>query len=136
MPYRLSSECSALELRVVGRSGGLRSRDLPIPNRARYQTSLRSVFSGRDGRSRSGDLLLPEQALFQLSYTPMVSAVGFDPTTSRFQAGCSSRLSYTLMVPRAGIEPSLTDLKGRPPHLMRTGARMVTRAGIEPACPA
>ena len=79
--------------------------------------------TGRGGRSRSGDLVLPEHALSQLSYTPMVSVVGIEPTASAFQARTStSDLHADDAGTPDGNRTRLSDVKGRPPHLMRTGA--------------
>lgn len=48
------------------------------------------------GPLRSTGLLQPSRLVHQKSMSALVRAVGFEPTTTRVQAGNSTRLSYTL----------------------------------------
>lgn len=53
--------------RSHGRSGGIRTRGLLVPNQTRYQTALHLV-TGADNGTRTHDLLITNQPLYQLSY--------------------------------------------------------------------
>lgn len=67
-PVLCSTELQGQELQVVDRGGWVRTSDLSVPNRARYQTAPHP--EGEVGRA------------------------GIEPATPRSSAECSTRLSY------------------------------------------
>ena len=52
---------------LSGRSGGIRTRGLLVPNQTRYQTALHLV-NGADEGTRTPDLLITNRLLYQLSH--------------------------------------------------------------------
>lgn len=78
--FRLTDECSAIELRTkIGAVGGFRTHNLG----------------------------LKRPLLRRLSYDNMVLLVGFEPTISSFAGRRSIQLNYSNMVTTAGNAPAL-----------------------------
>ena len=62
---------------VTGREGGIRTRDLPVPNRARYQASLlpETHFDSWDIAFDPGSPLLPNRVLHSTEHRPFATFV-------------------------------------------------------------
>ena len=62
---------------VTGREGGIRTRDLPVPNRARYQASLlpETHFDFWDIAFDPGSHLLPNRVLHSTEQRPFAAFV-------------------------------------------------------------
>ena len=60
-----------------GRSGGIRTRGLLVPNQTRYQTALHLV-AGADEGTRTPDLLITNRLLYQLSHIGITQLIAAD----------------------------------------------------------
>ena len=58
----------------LGRSGGIRTRGLLVPNQTRYQAALHLDDGANEG-TRTPDLLITNQLLYRLSYIGKSSTV-------------------------------------------------------------
>ena len=64
-----------------GRSGGIRTRGLLVPNQTRYQAALHLDDGANEG-TRTPDLLITNQLLYRLSYIGKTSALHYSRRVS------------------------------------------------------
>ena len=71
---------------------GIRTRVTAVKGRCLNHLTNGPVRNGASNRARTGDLFLTMEVLYLLSYgsIKMAPQVGFEPTTYRLTAGCST----------------------------------------------
>ena len=109
----------------IGRSGGIRTRGLLVPNQTRYQAALHlGKKNGANEGTRTPDLLITNQLLYRLSYIGtlrIVSAKQYSMTASKSQTLFTVDLRPPLPrpfgpkpnVPRSTLCIKKTPAKGR-----------------------